>query len=202
MSQFTHEVLAYITAHPEMAVLVIAATAFAESFAFVSFIVPGFTILVAAGALVQTGAIEPVSAAVAGAAGALLGDMCSYMIGRRFGNVLPRMWPFRKNPAALEQGVTFFQKWGWPSVFIGRFFGPLRAFVPLAAGICKMKPWVFYLTSTVSAAIWAPALLYSGFLLGVVLQNGWTLEEKVAVFGGAALFLFLLAWLSKRMFKA
>jgi membrane protein DedA with SNARE-associated domain len=185
-----------------MAVLVIAATAFAESFAFVSFFVPGFTILVAAGALVQTGTIDPVSAAVAGASGALIGDICSYAIGRRFGNALPHVWPFRKHPGALEHGVTFFKKWGWPSVFIGRFFGPLRAFVPLAAGICRMRPWVFYLTSAISAAIWAPALLYSGYLLGVVVQNGWTLEEKVAVFGGAALFLFLVTWISRRMFRA
>lgn len=202
MHQFTQDVLAYITTHPEMAVLVIAATAFAESFAFVSFFVPGFTILVAAGALVEAGSIEPVSAAVAGAAGALLGDVLSYLIGRRFGNALPRIWPFSKHPGALEHGVAFFKKWGWPSVFIGRFFGPLRAFVPLGAGICRMKAWVFYLTSAISAAIWAPALLCTGYIIAKVAQNNWSLQDKLVAFASAGAIVIVVAWILRRIFKA
>lgn len=201
MNQLAQDVLTYITAHPEMAVLVIGVTAFAESFAFVSFFVPGFTILVAAGALVQKGSIEPVSAAVAGAAGAILGDAISYVIGRRCGDALPNIWPFHKHPDALERGVAFFKTWGWPSVFVGRFFGPLRAFVPLAAGMCRMPVFSFYAANVLSAVIWAPALLFSGYLLAIVAESGWTLEEKVAVFGGAALLAVILAWLLRRVFK-
>ena len=64
-----------------------------------------------------------------------------------------------------------------------------------------MRALPFYLTSIISAAIWAPALLYSGYLIGVVLQSGWSPQEKVAVFAGAALVLVLLLYLVKRLFK-
>lgn len=202
MDQFGHDVVAYITAHPEMAVLIIGLTAFAESFAFVSFVVPGFSILIAAGALVQKGAIEPDGALAAACIGAILGDAISYMIGRRFGDALPGMWPFRKHPGALERGVHFFRRWGWPSVFIGRFFGPLRAFVPLVAGMYRMPKGQFYAANIISAVIWAPALLYSGYLIGIVLQNGWTLEEKILLFGAAGVVLLGLALLSRKLFKA
>jgi membrane protein DedA with SNARE-associated domain len=202
MDQLSHDVLTYVATHPNMAVWVIGLTAFAESFAFVSFFVPGFTVLVAAGALVQAGVIDPYSAVAAGCLGAILGDAFSYMIGQSFGDALPKMWPFRNHPAALERGVRFFKAWGWPSVFIGRFLGPLRAFVPLAAGMCRMRAVPFYVANVVSALIWAPALLYSGYLIRIAMLNGWTLEEKALAVGtGLAVFVGL-AWLARKIFKA
>ena len=68
-----------------------------------------------------------------GIAGASIGDAVSYWIGRYFKDRVPGMWPFRGNPEQLERGYRFFERWGVLSVFIGRFFGPLRASVPLAA---------------------------------------------------------------------
>ncbi len=201
MEHLTTEVLVFIRTHPEMAVAVIGLTAFAESFAFVSFLFPGFAILVAAGALVQAGLIDPVSAAAAGAAGAVLGDAISFWIGQKFGPALPKLWPFSRHPEALERGVIFFKKWGWPSVFAGRFFGPLRAFVPLAAGMCRMPVVPFYVANIVSAVIWAPVLLFSGYLIGSIAQNGWSIELK-AMAAGVALAVFAgLIWLSRKMFK-
>jgi membrane protein DedA with SNARE-associated domain len=201
MEHLTTEVLVFIRTHPEMAAAVIGLTAFAESFAFVSFIFPGFAILVAAGALVQAGLIDPVSAALAGFAGAVLGDAISFWIGQKFGHALPNMWPFSRHPETLERGAIFFKKWGWPSVFVGRFFGPLRAFVPLAAGMCRMPVVPFYVANIVSAAVWAPALLFSGYLIGSIAQNGWSIEMK-SLAAGAALAVFAgLVWLSRKIFK-
>lgn len=201
MEHLTTEILAFIRTHPEMAAVVIGLTAFAESFAFVSFLFPGFAILVAAGALVQAGLIDPVAAATAGFAGAVLGDAISFWIGQKFGHALPKVWPFSRNPGALEQGVTFFKKWGWPSVFAGRFFGPLRAFVPLAAGMCRMPVVPFYVANIVSAAVWAPALLFSGYLIGSIAQNGWSIEMK-SLAAGAVLAVFVaLIWLARKIFK-
>ena len=202
MDQLTHDVLAFIGAHPELAALVIGLTAFGESFAIISFFVPGTTILVAAGTLVQAGVIDPVAAVIAAAIGALIGDTLSFLIGRAFGTGLRHRWPFKKHHATFDRGEAFFKRYGWASVFVGRFLGPLRAFVPLSAGMFRMRPLTFYLTSIISAAIWAPALLYSGYLIGVVLQSGWTPQEKVAVFAGAALVFVLLIYAARRLFKA
>jgi len=57
-------------------------------------------------------------------------------------------------------------RWGMLAVFVGRFFGPLRAVVPIAAGICEMPWWKFQVANVASALLWASAILTPG-LLGV-----------------------------------
>jgi membrane protein DedA with SNARE-associated domain len=59
----------------------------------------------------------------------------------------------------------------------------------------------FYVANIVSAVIWAPALLFSGYLIGAIAQNGWSIEIKSLV-AGAALAVFAgLVWLSRKIFK-
>jgi len=181
MSGLSHQIVAYIAAHPEWAVFVIGVTAFGESFVFLSLLFPGTAVLVAAGALIGTGALDPVSVVFAASIGAILGDAVSYGIGQRFGPMLPQIWPFRARPQALARGIMFFRRYGWASVVIGRFFGPLRAVVPLVAGMMEMRAGPFYVANCLSAIVWAPALLYSGVLLGDTLTSGWSIEDKLFV---------------------
>ena len=54
------------------------------------------------------------------------------------------------------------KKWGIPGIFIGRFFGPLRASVPLVAGIFEMPFWRFQVANVTSALLWAAVLLTLG----------------------------------------
>ncbi|MDE2181538.1 MAG: DedA family protein [Alphaproteobacteria bacterium] len=187
MEHFAHHLIDLIKAHPDLAVLIIGGTAFGESFAFLSLLFPGTTILIAAGALVRTGAIDPVSAAVAGAVGAIVGDAISFWIGRKFEPVIARAWPFSRHPESLQSGFAFFKRFGWASVFIGRFFGPLRAIVPLVAGMMEMPLLPFYTANVLSAVIWAPALVLSGYLVSSTLLSGLSIEDKllIAVLAGA-----------------
>ena len=200
MHHLAHDILALIRAHPDLAALLIGATAFGESFAVISFFIPGTTILVAAGTLVTAGVLDPVTTGLAAAIGAILGDAISYWIGLKFGHALPNHWPFRTHRNSLERGVHFFEKYGWASVFVGRFLGPLRAFVPLVAGMCRMPVVPFYSANVISAVIWAPALLYSGYLIGVVFASGWTPHQKALVIAAAAIVLLLLGYATKRLF--
>jgi membrane protein DedA with SNARE-associated domain len=48
------------------------------------------------------------------------------------------------------------------AVFIGRFFGPLRASVPVAAGVLRMPYWTFQIANFCSAFVWAGVLLSIG----------------------------------------
>jgi membrane protein DedA with SNARE-associated domain len=47
-------------------------------------------------------------------------------------------------------------------IFIGRFSGPLRASVPLVAGIFEMPYWRFQFANVTSALVWAAVLLKLG----------------------------------------
>ena len=81
------------------------------------------------------------------------------------------MWPLSRYPDILPRGEAFVRRWGVPSIFIGRFFGPLRASVPLAAGIFEMPYMQFQVANFVSAMVWAAALLLFGDVIAHIM--GW-----------------------------
>jgi membrane protein DedA with SNARE-associated domain len=165
MDYFASEAIALIKAHPDWAALVIGLVAFGESFVFLSLLFPGTAILIASGALVEAGILDPLSPVFAGILGAVLGDAISFWLGQKFGPQIVNVWPFRHHPQQLESGIIFFERYGTASVFIGRFFGPLRAVIPLVAGILRMPTRRFYIANVLSAIIWAPILIFSGDLL-------------------------------------
>jgi membrane protein DedA with SNARE-associated domain len=164
-------------------------TAFGESFAFLSLLFPGTTLLIAAGTLMSGGTLPYAPVLIGAVLGATLGDSVSYWIGRRFGDGIANLWPFSRNPELLPGGVRFFAKHGGKSVFIGRFFGPMRAVIPLAAGLMRMPRFWFWAANVASALVWAPMLLFVGDAIG---DLGDRLIGKtstfVLVFGGLTLF--------------
>ena len=64
----------------------------------------------------------------------------------------------------MPRSHALFEKYGTAGVFIGRFFGPLRAVVPLAAGAAQMNPLPFQLANWSSALLWATVTLAPGAL--------------------------------------
>jgi membrane protein DedA with SNARE-associated domain len=168
MEHLIQPMLDFISTHSGWAVAIMFITAFGESFAFVSLLFPGTSLLIAAGALMAAGSL-PYFPILAGAViGAVLGDTVSFWIGHRFGGGLARVWPFTRSPELLPSGIRFFARHGGKSVFIGRFFGPVRAVIPLAAGIMRMPRGRFWFANVTSAMVWAPMLLFAGDAVGDV----------------------------------
>ncbi len=189
MEHTVQPTLDFIAAHSSWATAVMFVTAFGESFAFLSLLFPGTSLLIAAGALMAAGSL-PYAPIVAGAViGAVLGDTVSFWIGQRFGGGIARIWPFTRSPELLPSGIRFFARHGGKSVFIGRFFGPMRAVIPLAAGVMRMPRDRFWLANVASAVVWAPMLLFAGDAVGDVGDSliGST-NTVVLVFAGLTLF--------------
>jgi membrane protein DedA with SNARE-associated domain len=128
--------------------------AFLESLAVVSLFVPATVMLLGLGALVAAGAVGFWEVFAAGVAGAVLGNALSYWAGRRFKDSIAHCWPFRQRPELLSRGHGFFEQHGGKSVFIGRFFGPTRAVVPLIAGMTAMPQRRFLTANVLSAIVW------------------------------------------------
>src|SRR5437016_101291 len=166
MDDLAQPLLDLIKTHQSWAIAIMFVTAFGESFAFISLLFPGTTLLIAAGALMQGGTLPYLPVMAGAILGAVLGDSVSYWIGRRFGGGITRIWPFTRNPELLLGGFQFFQRHGGASVFIGRFFGPVRAVIPLAAGIMQMPRGRFWFANIASALVWAPMLLFVGDIVG------------------------------------
>jgi membrane protein DedA with SNARE-associated domain len=202
MSDTVKLLVTFIAQHAEWAFPIMFITAFGESFVFLSLLFPGTALMVAAGLLVPDGTL-PLFPLLAGSIlGAVLGDSVSWQLGRRYGHLLDNRWPFTRRPDLMIRGTAFFQKYGLASVFIGRFLGPLRATVPLVAGIAKMRPLPFWIANIASALIWAPAVMFLGS--GIVLfarylpvSGPWKIAIGAALLAGTG----ILSWLAHRMWS-
>jgi len=83
------------------------------------------------------------------------------------------MWPLSRHPELIPRGERFVKLWGALGIMIGRFFGPLRASVPLVAGIFAMPFWQFQAANFVSAFIWAAMLLTLGDGISKIFKFIW-----------------------------
>lgn len=168
------------------------AAAFVESLALVGTVFPGSTIVFAGGMLIGLKALDPWLVSVAAVAGAILGDGISYWLGRRYQQAILALWPIRNHPELFARGEAYFAAHGGKSVFLGRFFGPTRAIVPIIAGMTRMSAVHFYLMNVLSALGWAAAHLLPGALFGASLQLAGAVSARLV----ALVVLFVVAlWL-------
>jgi membrane protein DedA with SNARE-associated domain len=163
LETFAADVVAFTKANQGWAPVIVALLCFAESLAVVSFFVPATVILVGIGGLIGVAGIEFWPIWWGAVIGGILGDWVSYAVGLYFKDGAHRHWPLSRYPDFTKRADEFTQKWGAWGVFIGRFSGPLRAFVPLAAGIFGMPQWKFQLANVSSAILWAFVLLAPGW---------------------------------------
>lgn len=139
------------------------AFAFIKSLPFVSLLVPGTAALLSIGVLIGAGKIAFLPVWIAVSIGAGLGDWVSYRLGRRYGpRILTSKWVQRRTELYTKT-KKFFDRWGWMSIALCRFIGPLRATIPMAAGIFEMPRRSFHLANWLSAFLWASALLLPGW---------------------------------------
>jgi membrane protein DedA with SNARE-associated domain len=162
MGSFTETVIELVRNHDAWVAPIVFALAFCESFAFVSLLVPATVILFGIGGMIGLSGIEYWSIWAAAAIGAILGDWLAYVLAARFQHQLVHVWPLSRHPEFVSRGFAFFARWGMAAVFLGRFLGPLRAIVPIAAGVCGMS-WIrFQIANATSAVVWAAGVLAPG----------------------------------------
>ncbi len=175
MEQYAQQILEFVRDNREWAAPVVFVLAFGESIAFVSLILPFWAILVGLGTLMQASGLDLPVLLVAAAIGAALGDWVSYWLGFHYHEQISKMWPLSRYPELLPRGQEFMKKYGAWAIVFGRFSGPLRASVPLAAGIFEMDKWKFQLANWSSAFLWAFVLLAFGDVIGAAIKYFWQL---------------------------
>lgn len=163
LAEYTEAIKAFVANHREWAAPIVFALAFGESLAFVSLVLPFWGLLIAIGAVIgASGALSFWTILVAAATGAALGDWLSYWLGYHYHERIRAMWPLNRYPDLIPRGEAFFARWGGWAVVLGRFTGPLRASVPIVAGIAQMPQGRFQLANWSSAFLWAYVLLAPG----------------------------------------
>jgi membrane protein DedA with SNARE-associated domain len=162
-SPYGQELLDFVKTHAAWTPVIAVAFAFTESLAVVGMFVPATVFFVAVGALMGASDIQFWPVWAGAVVGAVAGDLVSYWIGILFKDRARVMWPLSRYPGLYDRGDRFFRRWGVWSLFIGRFFGPVRGMVPLVAGVFEMRFMLFTLANIASAMIWAFVLLAPGF---------------------------------------
>jgi membrane-associated protein len=154
---------------------------FAETGLVVTPILPGDSLLFAAGALAAT--INPETGAhilrvelVIGLLliAAILGDAVNYSVGHYIG---PKVFSSSDNAGLLHkllnrnhlaQAHAFFEKYGGKAVVLGRWVPIVRTFVPFVAGAGSMTYRTFALYNVLGAVIWVGVCVGAGYLFGNV----------------------------------
>jgi membrane-associated protein len=149
---------------------------FAETGLLVGFFLPGDSLLVTTGVLIQAGLINPLKLPawqnlmllnVVLSVTAIIGDAVGYSIGRKAG---PKLFTreqslfFRKDYLLATQ--KFYEAHGGKTIILARFMPFARTFAPVVAGIGQMSYARFALFNVAGAIGWIVSMSVLGFVLG------------------------------------
>jgi len=176
MHTFTESILQSIQQHSEFAWLIVFLIAFIESMAIIGLAMPGWVLLVGIGTMIGADVLQFWPIVISAYLGAVIGEYLSFHVGYHYHEIILK-WKFvARHETLIEKSKIFFKKHGAAGVFFGRFVGPVRAVIPLIAGISEMPKRTFFWVNLSSGLIWAPLYLIPGILVGAA----FSLENEVS----------------------
>lgn len=139
---------------------------FVETGVVVMPLLPGDSLLFAAGAMASAGVLNVWLLMGLLFVAAVLGDNLNYYVGNRIG---PRVYGWNSRWIRrdhLLKTQEFFLRHGGKTVIIARFMPIVRTFAPFVAGVGSM-PWErFMMFNVIGAALWVGICVGLGYALG------------------------------------
>ncbi len=163
-----HAIKTYVLHHKDLAGPILCGLAFGESLVLVGLFFPATFIMVFAGLAIQQGQLDGGTVIGWSIAGAVVGDAVTYWIGRWIGPSVVHHWPLNRQKTTVARARLFFRKYGFLSIFIGRFLGPVRPTIPLVGGILRMRHLTFQVANVTSAILWVPFMLAWGYIFSEI----------------------------------
>jgi len=145
------------------------AVIFVETGLVVMPLLPGDSLLFAAGALsaLPESKLSVHLMALLLFIAAVLGDTLNYWIGRKLGPAVFKredsIWLRKKH---LERAHEFFERYGGRAVILARFVPIVRTFVPFVAGVGAMTYRRFIAFNLIGGFAWIYAFTYLGYFFG------------------------------------
>lgn len=148
---------------------------FCETGLVVTPILPGDSLLFAAGALAAQGSLDAGLLFALLVLAAILGDTVNYAVGHYLG---PKVFHYPRsrffNPEHLRRAHAFYERHGGKTIIIARFVPIVRTFAPFVAGVGAMSYARFLLYNVVGALLWVGICVMGGYFfgnIGVVREN-------------------------------
>jgi membrane-associated protein len=145
---------------------ILAGVIFCETGLVVTPLLPGDSLLFAAGTFAALGSLDPRILNLLLFGAVLAGDNVNYWVGRYIG---PRAFSgelrfFRRE--YLERTRAFFDRHGGKTIVLARFIPIVRTFTPFVAGIGAMTYPRFLVYSIGGGALWVSAFIWAGYFFG------------------------------------
>ena len=140
---------------------------FAETGLVVMPILPGDSLLFAAGVFAGKGDLNGWGLFLLLSGAAILGDTVNYWVGKYAGDWIlhrsKRRWIQKKY---LDRTHEFFEKYGGKTIILARFVPIVRTFAPFVAGIGAMTYGKFIVYNVVGGILWVGICVGAGYLFG------------------------------------
>lgn len=138
---------------------------FCETGLVVTPILPGDSLLFAAGAFAARGSLDPMVLFGLLAVAAIGGDTVNYGIGHFLGPRAERGLRFVKKEY-LDRTHAFFEKHGGKTIIIARFIPIIRTFAPFVAGVGAMNYRKFIVYNVAGGLLWISLFVFAGYFFG------------------------------------
>ena len=143
------------------------AIVFCETGLVVTPILPGDSLLFAAGTFAAIGKLKVWWLFGLLCAAAILGDTVNYWVGHWVGpKVFTREDVWYLNKKYLDETHRFYEKWGAETIIIARFMPIIRTFAPFVAGIGAMTYGKFLAYNVVGGIAWVATFVFGGYYFG------------------------------------
>jgi membrane-associated protein len=158
---------------------------FCETGLVVTPILPGDSLLFAAGAFAATGAFHVSWLFVLLAIAAVLGDTVNYWVGKYLGDKIEQKENIRFiNREYLDKTHQFYERHGGKTIIIARFMPIIRTFAPFVAGVGKMNYFRFISYNIVGGILWIASFVFGGYYFGNIpmVKKNFTLVILAIIF--------------------
>ena len=176
---------------------------FCETGLVVTPILPGDSLLFAAGALAAGGALDIVWLFLLLSVAAVLGDAVNYAIGHFMGpKVFSREHSRFLKKEYLDRTHQFYEKYGGKTIIIARFVPIVRTFAPFVAGVGSMTYWRFASYNLIGGVLWIAVCLFAGYAFGnlPLVKDNFTLVILAIIF--ISILPGLIEWARQRQQQA
>lgn len=147
---------------------------FCETGLVVMPLLPGDSLLFAAGAVAASGRLDVVLLCVLLVTAAILGNAINYWVGRLAGVELQRRFPRLIKQQYLDRTRAYFERFGGKTIVIARFVPIVRTVAPFAAGVGQMTHLRYQFYNVSGSVLWVLSLVLAGYFFAnvpIVKQN-------------------------------
>ncbi len=157
---------------------------FAETGLVVAPILPGDSLLFAAGTFAAIGSLNIFVLFFILSIAAILGDTINYSIGKFLGRKGFEKYPKIFKREYLEKTENFYHKHGNKTIVLARFVPIVRTFAPFVAGVGKMNYFKFLSYNVIGGIVWVGLLVFLGYFFGniPIVRNNFTIVIYIIIF--------------------